>query len=212
MAFASTRSSADSRFILGGLLLTLALAGLGSGSACAAAQPSVSADYAANVPAPGEAPSEERAAALWKNFADAEALDYRVDLLALQFGPAVSRLPGAAAVAGISAEPALLAKFFAAAARQGLSFESAVDQVPEPKSLDLMTWGIVKVGSAELMDLDPKTAGRTERTVRTVVLGERVRILKRTSATASEAPGWALVQCLDGPARMDFRKLAGAQE
>ena len=82
MAFASTRSSADSRFILGGLLLTLALAGLGSGSACAAAQPSVSADYAANVPAPGEAPSEERAAALWKNFADAEALDYRVDLLA----------------------------------------------------------------------------------------------------------------------------------
>ena len=108
MAFASNRSSADSRFILGGLLLTLALAVLGSESACAAAQPSVSADYAANVPAPGEAPSEERAAALWKNFADAEALDYRVDLLALQFGPAVSRLPGAAAVAGISAEPALL--------------------------------------------------------------------------------------------------------
>ena len=46
MAFASTRSSADSRFILGGLLLTLALAVLGSESACAAAQPSVSADYA----------------------------------------------------------------------------------------------------------------------------------------------------------------------
>ena len=92
MAFASTRSSADSRFILGGLLLTLALAVLGSESACAAAQPSVSADYAANIPAPGEAPSEERAAQLWKNFADAEALDYRVDLLALQFGPAASRL------------------------------------------------------------------------------------------------------------------------
>mgnify|MGYP000506100844 CR=1 FL=1 len=55
MAFASTRSSADSRFILGGLLLTLALAVLGSESACAAAQPSVSADYAANVPALGEA-------------------------------------------------------------------------------------------------------------------------------------------------------------
>ena len=34
--------------------------------------------------------------------------------------------------------------------------------------------------------------------MRTVVLGERMRILKRTSATASEAPGWALVQCLDG--------------
>ena len=91
MAFASNRSSADSCFILGGLLLTLALAVWGSESACAAAQPSVSADYAVNVPAPGEAPSEERAAALWKNFADAEALDYRVDLLALQFGPAVSR-------------------------------------------------------------------------------------------------------------------------
>ena len=73
MAFASNRSSADSRFMLGGLLLTLALAGLGSESACAAAQPSVSADYAANVPAPGEAPSEERAAALWKHFTDASA-------------------------------------------------------------------------------------------------------------------------------------------
>mgnify|MGYP000780444184 CR=1 FL=1 len=91
MAFASTRSSADSRFILGGLLLTLALAVLGSESACAAAQPSVSADYAANVPALGEAPSEEHAAQLWKHFADAEALDYRVDLLAFQFGPAASR-------------------------------------------------------------------------------------------------------------------------
>ena len=74
MAFASTRSSADSRFILGGLLLTLALAVLGSESACAAAQPSVSADYAANVPALGEAPSEEHAAQLWKHFADAERL------------------------------------------------------------------------------------------------------------------------------------------
>ena len=68
MAFTSTRSSADSRFILGGLLLTLALAVLGSESACAAAQPSVSADYAANVPALGEAPSEEHAAQLWKHF------------------------------------------------------------------------------------------------------------------------------------------------
>ena len=68
MAFASTRSSADSRFILGGLLLTLALAVLGSESACAAAQPSVSADYAANVPALGEAPSEERAAAALEAF------------------------------------------------------------------------------------------------------------------------------------------------
>ena len=92
MAFASTRSSADSRFILGGLLLTLALAVLGSESACAAAQPSVSADYAANVPALGEAPSEEHAAQLWKHFADAEALDYRVELVAFQFGPALSSL------------------------------------------------------------------------------------------------------------------------
>ena len=133
MAFASTRSSADSRFILGGLLLTLALAVLGVN------QPArlLSLPFRRTTRPTYRRWVRPLPKSTLPSFGSILRTPKRstieVDLLAFQFGPAASRLPGAAAVTGISAEPAMLAKFFAAAARQGLSFESAVDQVPEPK-------------------------------------------------------------------------------
>ena len=170
-----------------------------SAAAAPASSAASSVALTAAIPAPGEAAADERAAALWKQFVDAEGLDHRFDLLALKFGAAASRLPGAAAVSGISGEPELMGKFFAEAARAGITLESAVEQVPQPEALGLMTWGLVRAESADLMALDAASAARTEVVARKLVLGERVRIMKReTAAEAASQSGWALVQCTDG--------------
>lgn len=137
------------------------------------------------------APASERARALWQSFREGEALDPRVDLIRLKFGSPASRVPGAAAVTGVSAEPELLAEFFGMLGRRGVSPESSVERLPPVEDRARLAWAVVARPDARLTGIAPEDAADTGERVRTLGAGERLQILKR-------AEGRALVRCEDG--------------